>query len=130
MDEESPASGPAAATIALGDDAKHSRLDPRAAAYLEKQARLTELQIADLEREDRLRHWSLRVRHISDVMKLTFELALALIFVSIVAIIGIAVVEASSDNSLIIEAFSVPPDLAAKGITGQAVAAQLQDKLT
>jgi tetratricopeptide (TPR) repeat protein len=36
---------------------------------------------------------------------------------------------AAHDDSLVIEAFSVPPDLAARGLTGQAVAAQLQDKL-
>ncbi|HUB86211.1 MAG TPA: hypothetical protein VL971_10995, partial [Rhizomicrobium sp.] len=117
--------GPEAAHLALNAASRTA-----ADAFLAKNSRLIDLQIADMEREDRLRHWSLRVRHISDVMKLTFELALALIFVSVVIVIGVAVTEASRDNSLIIEAFSVPPDLAAKGITGQAVAAQLQDKLT
>ena len=46
-----------------------------ARALLRKQARLVDLQSADLEREDTVRHWSLRVRHISDVLKLGFELA-------------------------------------------------------
>jgi tetratricopeptide (TPR) repeat protein len=108
----------------------------KADAFLEEQMKVARaqervlmLQAEDLKREDRLRHWSLRVRHISDMMKLTFELALALIFASVVIVIGVAVVEASRDSSLVIQAFSVPPDLAAKGITGQAVAAQLQDKL-
>jgi tetratricopeptide (TPR) repeat protein len=118
-------SGPEAAHIALNAASRTA-----ADAYLEKNSRLVDLQIADMEREDHLRHWSLRIRHVSDVMKLTFELALALIFASVVVVIGVAVVEASRDNSLVIDAFSVPPDLAAKGITGQAVAAQLQDKLT
>jgi len=46
-ESSSPKIGNAAEAIALG---AHGVLDPRAARYLEKQARLTELQIADLER--------------------------------------------------------------------------------
>jgi tetratricopeptide (TPR) repeat protein len=127
--EEEPSEAPAAA-IALGGDAEQRRLDPRAAAYLEKQARLTELQIADLEREDAIRHWSLRVRHISDILKLTFELAIAGVVVALVLLICATVWEAARDNSLVVEAFSVPPNLAARGLTGQAVAAQVQDNLS
>ena len=41
----------------------------------QEQAALTRLQAEDLRREDRLRHWSLRVHHVSDAMKLAFELA-------------------------------------------------------
>ena len=38
--------------------------------------------------------------------------------------------DAASSNGLIIEPFSVPPDLAARGLTGQAVASQVLDTLT
>jgi tetratricopeptide (TPR) repeat protein len=114
--------------------AAHLAMDASASGeareYLRKQSRIADLQIEDMERENAIRHWSLRVRHISDVMKVTFELAVALIVVFIVVVMSVAVIHASRDNSLVIEAFSVPPDLAAKGVTGQAVAAQLQDKLT
>ncbi|HEX2591009.1 MAG TPA: hypothetical protein VHL34_05915 [Rhizomicrobium sp.] len=116
----------ATSAIALG---ANGTLDPRAAVYLERQSRLTELQIADLEREDKLRHWSLRVKHISDVMKLTFELAGAFIVLLLVCLISIALWKAAHDHSLVIEAFSVPPDMIARGLTGEAVAAQVQDKL-
>ncbi len=101
----------------------------REAGVAEKQARILDLQIQDLEREDVVRHWSLRVRHISDVMKLAFELAVAFIVLAIAFGIGAALWSAAHDDSLVIEAFSVPPDMAARGLTGQAVAAQLQDKL-
>jgi len=124
---------PAAIAVALG---RPANLDPRAAAFLEKQGRLidkqsaiADLQIEDMRREDKLRHWSLWVRHTSDVMKLTFELALALIVVAIVALICTTIWQAEHDNSLVIEAFSVPPDMAARGLTGEAIAAQVQDKL-
>jgi tetratricopeptide (TPR) repeat protein len=95
----------------------------------EKQARLLDLEIDDLERENRLRHWSLRFGNLSAVMKAGFEIALAFIFLVIAAGVAGAIWTASRDNSLVIEAFSVPPDLAARGLNGQAVAAQLQDKL-
>ena len=95
-----------------------------------EQAALTRLQAEDLRREDRLRHWSLRVHHVSDVLKLSFELALAAIFTAVVLIIAGAVWSAAHEDGLVIEAFSVPPDLASSGLTGQAVAAKLQDKLS
>ena len=125
-ESSSPKIGNAAEAIALG---AHGVLDPRAARYLEKQARLTELQIADLEREDALRHWSLRVHHISDVMKLTFELSAAFVVLVLVGLICMTLWKAAHDDSLVIQAFSVPPDMAARGLTGEAVASQVQDRL-
>ncbi|HWY16672.1 MAG TPA: tetratricopeptide repeat protein [Rhizomicrobium sp.] len=95
----------------------------------EKQARLLDLEIGDLERENRLRHWSLRFGNLSAVMKAGFEIALAFIFLVMAAGIAAAIWTASRDNSLVIEAFSVPPDMAARGLTGQAVASQLEDRL-
>jgi hypothetical protein len=108
----------------------------KADAFLDEQTRLAReqaavarLQAEDLRREDSLRHWSLRVRHISDVVKVMFEVALAVVVLGVV--IGAAAVlwTAAHDDSLVIEAFGVPPDLAARGLTGQAIAAQLQDQL-
>ncbi|SRR5665213_509319 len=126
-DEERFARPSAADAIALGAEGK---LDPRAAAYLEEQTRLARLQADDLLREDKLRHWSLRVHHISDVMKLAFELALAAIFTTVVAVIAVAFWSAAHDDGLVIEAFKVPPDMAQKGLTGDVVASQLLDRLT
>ena len=38
--------------------------------------------------------------------------------------------DAAHSSGLIIEPFAVPPDMAAKGLTGQVVASQMLDKLT
>jgi tetratricopeptide (TPR) repeat protein len=95
-----------------------------------EQATLARLQVEDLRREDRLRHRSLRVHHVSGMLKLGFELALAAIFTAVVLILAGAVWSAAHEDGLVIEAFSVPPDLANTGLTGQAVAAKLQDKLS
>ena len=56
-----------------------------------EQTMLARLQVEELHREDGLRHWSLRVRHISDVMKLAFEFSVAAILLAIVVLIGGAV---------------------------------------
>jgi hypothetical protein len=99
-------------------------------AYLEEQTRLTRLQAEDLEREDRVRHWSLIVHHTSEILKLSMEFAAAFIFVSIVVAIIAAVWMAAHDDSLVIDAFKVPPDMAAKGLSGDVVASHLLDRLT
>ena len=95
----------------------------------ERQKRLLDLQIADMEREDKVRHRSLRIHHIGDLLKLGFELAAALVVLAIVVVIGAAVWNAAHDNALVIEAFNVPADMAANGLTGQVVATQIQDRL-
>src|ERR1700749_2203923 len=95
----------------------------------ERQKRLLDLQIADLEREDKVRHQSLRIHHIGDLLKLGFELAAAVVVLAIVVVIGAAVWNAAHDNGLVIESFNVPGDMAANGLTGQVVATQIQDRL-
>jgi hypothetical protein len=44
--------------------------------------------------------------------------------------IGMMVWDAAHANGLLIEPFSVPPDMAARGLTGQVIASQLLDKLS
>jgi len=48
----------------------------------EDEHRLTRLQATDLEREDSVRHWSLRVRHINDLVKLAVGIGAAFIAVA------------------------------------------------
>jgi tetratricopeptide (TPR) repeat protein len=114
------------ATLALDT---RNPLDPLAAAYLEAQTRLAGLQAEDLRREDSLRHWSLRVRHISDVFKLSFEFGAALVFLALATFIAGAIWTAAHDRALVIEAFNVPADMAANGLTGQVIATQLESRL-
>src|SRR5690349_10845802 len=85
-----------------GDGGAHWALSTAGAetaeAYLKAQTRLALLQAEDLEREDAVRHWSLRVRHVSDVLKLGLELAAAVIVLAIAIFIGAAVWNAAHDN--------------------------------
>lgn len=63
-------------------------------------------------------------------MKVTLEVAVAFIFLVIAAFLAGAIWKAAHDDSLVIDAFSVPPDLAAKGLTGEVVASLLDDRLS
>ena len=133
--EISPSSLPGADPLALhralasGDNAEARDYLRRQSEVAERQKRLLDLQIADLEREDRVRHQSLRIHHIGDLLKLGFELAAALVVLAIVIAIGAAVWNAAHDDGLVIESFNVPADMAANGLTGQVVATQIQDRL-
>ncbi len=121
---------PLALHRALGADSAEARdYLRRQSEVAERQKRLLDLQIADLEREDKVRHQSLRIHHIGDLLKLGFELAAALVVLAIVVVIGAAVWNAAHDESLVIESFNVPADMAANGLTGQVVATQIQDRL-
>lgn len=82
-----------------------------------------------MERENRLRHWTLRFGSVSAVMKVTFEIALALVMLAIAGLIALAIWTAAHDDGLVIEAFNVPADMTAKGLTGQVIATQVQDRI-
>jgi tetratricopeptide (TPR) repeat protein len=102
----------------------------RADAYLQAQTAFTRLAIERDMREEKLRGWRQAVEHVSGVMKLIFDTAVALVVIVIVVAIGAALYSASHANGLVIEAFSVPPDLAAKGLTGEVVAGKVLDRLS
>jgi tetratricopeptide (TPR) repeat protein len=131
---ESTADDGTAKAAAVGVAMHEASRDPGVAAdvreFLREQTIVLRLQADDLRREDKLRHWSLRVRHISEVLKLSFELALASLFTVVMLVIALTVWSATQEDGVVIEAFSVPPELAAEGLTGQGVAAKLQDKLS
>ena len=116
---------PAALALAF---AGASRED--ANVFLKKQGALVDLQARELAHELRLRHWTLWVRHASGLLRLALELAAGLLLLFAVTAIGVMVWNAAHADGLIIESFSVPPDLAAKGLSGEVVATQMLDKLT
>jgi len=116
--------GPFAAALALNGASREE-----ANAFLRKQSRLADLQIEDIERENKLRHWSLRFGNISAVMKVAFEIALALIMLLVVGLIASAIWSAAHDDGLVIEAFDVPAGMSARGLSGQVIATQVQDRI-
>ena len=126
MEEErkSGESAGLAAAMAVGEGGA------RADTFLDEQTRLTRLQIAQIEEENSTRRRILKLEHASAAMKFAFELALAVIFTIVAIGLGWAVWGAMNDRGLVVESFSVPPDLAGRGLTGEVVAAKLLDKLS
>src|SRR6201999_612089 len=72
-----------------------------AETYLREQTRLARLQADDIVREDAIRHWSLRFSHATTVLKLAFELALALIFLIVAGIVIQTVWSARNASGLV-----------------------------
>jgi tetratricopeptide (TPR) repeat protein len=101
----------------------------KADAFIDKQNELADLQIEDLKRENKLRHWSLRVRHVSDVLKVAFELAIAFIVLALAFGLAAAIWQAAHADGLVIETINVPAAMAAKGLSGPVIAAKLLDRL-
>ena len=121
---------PAALALAMGAAAQNERVAAQAEVFLKKQSALVDLQAKELAHELSLRHWSLWVRHASGLLKLALELSAGLLLLFAVTAIGVMVWNAAHADGLVIEEFSVPADMAAKGLTGQVVATQMLDKLT
>ncbi len=129
VEDDGANSARGADAIALGAAANDPYLREHLRRYLDRQSDLAAIQIKDAQREDAVRHWSLRVRHISDVLKLGFELAAAAIVTAVAVFVGGAVWMAAHDRALVIESFAVPADMAANGLSGEVIAKQVQDRL-
>ncbi|HEY1876772.1 MAG TPA: hypothetical protein VGG66_04850, partial [Rhizomicrobium sp.] len=119
------AADPVAVTVALASASRK-----KADAFLDDQRKLVGLQTKELAHELDLRHWSLLVRHLSSLLKLTFEVGLAMAGVALAAFIAAALWNAAHADGLVIESFSVPPELAERGLTGEVIAGQILDRLT
>jgi tetratricopeptide (TPR) repeat protein len=116
--------------FALGAATGDPALREDVRAYLRRQSELAAIQIEEARREDAVRHWGLRIRHISDVLKLGFELSLAFIVLAIAAGLGLAIWQAAHADGLVIDSFNVPGSMAQSGLSGSVVANKLLDRLT
>ena len=99
--------------------------DSPAAVLLSKQSRLIDVHRDLAETDMRYRHLQIAGERMSVVLRvLTVVVGLA-----VAAGVGAFVASASSASGLVIEPFSVPPDMARDGVTGEVVASQLLDRL-
>jgi tetratricopeptide (TPR) repeat protein len=94
-------------------------IDSRAEAFFAEQSELIELEKARL----RERRWK-------DRASLALQAIGVIVGASLVVAVGAMVWSARQDHGLVIQPFSVPPDLAARGLTGPVVASKLLDKLS
>jgi tetratricopeptide (TPR) repeat protein len=98
-------------------------------AYLHKHGDLLDLQIENLKKLDEYETSHLRWRRFNDQMRGVLQMMAAAVAALVMFAIAAAMWSAYEANGVVIEAFSVPPDLAAKGLTGQVIATRLQDRL-
>lgn len=120
---------PAAVSIALDRKTPGATaVDVEAAAFLRDQRHLINLQAEHLHEQRELQLAHLRVRRWKDRMSLSLQ-GLAVLAGAVIAI-GFAEMawRAHEDHGLLIDAFSVPPELSADGLSGSVVAQRFLDK--
>ena len=121
-----------AAAMAMG--ARHQRAgaqaDPKLDAFLDRQTLLTELQTEHLHEQRELMLSRLRLGRWKDRVSLALQAMTAVVGLAIAGAVAVMAWQAHEDHGVSIAAFSVPPDLAQRGLTGQVVASQLLDRLS
>ena len=123
-------SSAAAVAMALGRTSKTSKaLDEDARVFLREQTELVRLQKEHLHEQRSVVLSRQSLGRLKDLFSLSLQAMTALIGVAVVILIGAMAWQAHEDHGLVVEAFSVPPDLARDGLTGQVVAARFLDKL-
>ncbi len=137
---EAPQAVAGAEAFAAAIAAIASRQDPGVArkteVFLDKQARLLDLQARHLEDEhtSRLMHLRLTVgaakrKRYADVMRNALYSCIALLMLGAVIAAVRMTYEALSDHGLVVGDFTVPADLAASGMTSQALAEDLASRV-
>jgi hypothetical protein len=139
-DAEAPEALVGAEAFAAAIAAIASRQDPevarKTAEFLSRQSQLLETQNRHLEEEHPARLHYLRgqarevdIRRLGLRLRIGFQIFLVLL-ATVVGIGALIVIrDAIRDHGLVVEAFSVPPDLAKDGLTGEVVATRFLDKL-
>jgi tetratricopeptide (TPR) repeat protein len=141
---EGPAPGPGAAPAETGAAAIALALardrtggsDAKLDAFLDEQTRFLRLQSENLheQRALQIEHLKqqekhLRLRFFGDRLRIGLQLLGIVAGLAVVSFLGALAWNAHEDHGVSIAAFSVPPDLAQRGLTGQVVASQLLDQL-
>ncbi|MEO5809802.1 MAG: hypothetical protein ABIR51_07080 [Sphingomicrobium sp.] len=124
MGEDRPVKGTKRAPLPTTPDALDVAMERAgdsdvARTLLEKHSKLIDAQI----KSERLEHGAKR-------MVIFFRGAIGLVALAILLALVWMAARARADRGLVIEALSVPPDLAQRGLTGEAVAAELADRLS
>jgi hypothetical protein len=120
---------PTAAALAAEASKSNPELAEKASAYFVKQSCLVEIQTEHLHEQRAVSLQLLKLKRFDE--RLRVALRLFVILVATVVGIGalIMIRDAIADHGLVVEAFSVPPDMARDGLTGEVVATRFLDKL-
>jgi tetratricopeptide (TPR) repeat protein len=117
--------GAAAMAAALDEARDDPSLRGEVSAFFQAQRRLIEAQAHHLHVQLRQLH----LKTVSDIAKLGLLLASLVALLVLVAAVGAMVGDAMNDHGLVIERFTVPPELAARGLTGETLAEDLLGRI-
>jgi tetratricopeptide (TPR) repeat protein len=129
---ETAVAGADAIALAIAmDTAKHDpELARKAGNYLEEQHALVRLQVKFFDEERRLAIAAAERKRLTDRLRNGFMLFVALVVAAVILGLGDMAWDAANDRGLVVEPFSVPPDLVQRGLTGQVMAKQVLDRLS
>jgi tetratricopeptide (TPR) repeat protein len=100
-----------------------------ARASRDKADAFLELQMHEIHRREPYEISHLRLRSFSGWIKAAFEASLGLLALAVVAGLTLMVWSAAHADGFVIQSFSVPPDLAARGLNGEVAASKLLDQI-
>jgi tetratricopeptide (TPR) repeat protein len=120
----------AAMTAALRRRKRGDKADPEFDAFLRKQSRLIDLQTEHLHEQRELILSRLRWGRLSDRLRVLLQAFTILVGVAVAGAVGLMAWQAHGDHGVSIAAFTAPPDLAARGLTGQVMASKVLDRLS
>jgi hypothetical protein len=120
---------PTAAALAAEAARSTPELAEKVSAYFVRQSRLVEIQTEHLHEQRAVNLQLLKLKRFDERLRV----ALRLFVILGATVIGIGALimirDAIVDHGLVVEAFSVPPDLVRDGLTGEVVANRFLDKL-
>ena len=105
------------------------RAEPEFDGFLRDQRRLINLQAEHLHEQRELTLSRLRWARFSDRLKALLQVLTIMVGMAFAGAVAVMAWQAHEDHGVSIAAFSTPPDLGARGATGQVVASQLLDGL-
>ena len=121
---------PAAVALALGRTSKTAKaLDEDARTFLREQTDLIRLQKEHLHEQRMLVLSRLALGRWKDRFSLALQTMTAIVGVAVVIAIATMAWQAHEARGLVVDAFSVPPDIARDGLTGEVAASRFLDKL-
>ena len=107
-----------AVDIAMHAVASGKPLPDVARQLLEEQSRFVRAQTSEI-----------RTRQVGERVRAALWAVLAIAAATVLALIGVMLVQASRTDALVVQSFRVPPSMQARGLTGEVVATQLLDEL-
>ena len=120
----------AAMTIGVRKGRAGTKPDAAFDAFLGDQRRLINLQSEHLHEQRELMLSRLRWGRFSDRLKALLQVLTVLVGLAFASAVAVMAWQAHEDHGVSIAAFSVPPDFATRGLTGQVLASEVLDRLS